>query len=307
MIDLSKEAVYTFAAISKGFDIKEKIKLILFTSGLKSATYIILKINPGSLDEKYRFEQLLKQNKILFSATRQKGYEEITKIEANKIIWELKGIWIGYDLFKDKKTKRQFEKYKNLISKQQIKKADEIGGKIYGYPLCCIRNYQKETPEYIKNHYGYYEFYKKIHDSERKYPFIFYSPCSLKCKKTIALNRKYSNTIKKFAPEIWKEYTKKHKFISDLIIDEESDILIKGKTIWPEKDAHEYDVVLKKPHNGKYYLYAYLTKKNYEKGTILSASITQQYDYADIEVKKVKGIIKNLMHERKMPLIGRKY
>ena len=304
---MSKEAIYTFAAISKGFDIKENIKLVLFTAGLKPATYVILKINPDSLDEKYRFEQLLKQNKILFSACRQKGYEEITAVKGDKIIWELKGIWVGYDLFKDKKTKKQFEQYKNLISKQQIKKADEIGGKIYGYPSCCIRNYKKETPEYIKKHYSYYEFYKKLQDTDKKFPFIFYSPCSLKCRKTAVLNRKYSNTIKKFTQEIWKEYTKKKKFTSDLIIDEESDILIKEKTIWPERDGHEYDTILRKACNKKYYLYAYLTKKKYEKGTILSASITQQYDYADIKVKKVRGIIKNLMHERKMPLIGRKY
>jgi hypothetical protein len=304
---LSKEALYTFAAIADGFDIKEKIKLSLFTTGLKSSTYVILKINPESLDEKYRFEQLLKQNKILFSVTRQKGYEEITKIKGNEITWEFKGVWIGYDLFKDKKTKKLFEQYKNLISKLQIKKADEIGGKIYGYPSCCVKQKQKETPEYIKRYYSYYEYYKKIHDAERKFPFIFYSPCSLKCKRTSILNRKYSNTIKKFTPELWKEYTKKDKFASDIVVDEESDVLLKGKTIWPERNAHEYDVILRKPHNGKYYLYAYLTKKNYEKGTALSSTITQQYDYADIKVKKVKGIIKNLIHERKMPLIGRKH
>ncbi|MBW2966767.1 DUF483 domain-containing protein [Candidatus Woesearchaeota archaeon] len=304
---MSKETLYTFITIADGFDIKEKLKLVLFTAELKPSTYVILKINPESLDEKYRFEQLLRQNKILFSASRQKGYEEITKIKGNKIIWELKGIWIGYDLFKDKKTKKLFERYKNLISKQQIKKADLIGGKIYSYPSCCIKQYQKETSEYIKKHYTYYEFYKKLQDIDRKYPFIAYSPCSVKCKKTTALNKKYSNIIKKFTPELWQQYTKKDRFKTDIIVDEESDILIKGKTIWPERNAHEYDVILRKPHNNKYYLYAYLTKKNYEKGTILEASITQQYDYADIKVKKVKGIIKNLIHERKMPLIGRKY
>lgn len=304
---MSKEALYTFITISSGFDIKEKIKLVLFIAGLKLSSYVILKINPDSLDEKYRFEQLLKQNKIFFSAGRQKGYEEITVIKGNKIIWELKGIWIGYDLFKDKKIKQQFEKYKNLISKQQFKKADEIGGKIYGYPSCGIKQYQKETPEYIKEHYTYYEFYKKLHDADRKYPFVFYSPCSVKCKRTTVLNRKYSNTIKKFTPELWKEYTKKDRFKADLIVDEESDIFLKGKTIWPERNAHEYSVILRKPHKEKHYLYAYLTKKNYEKGTILEATITQQYDYANIKVKKVKGIIKGLLHERKMPLIGRKY
>ncbi len=189
MIDISKEALYTFITIADGFDIKEKIKLVLFLAGLKPSTYIILKINPKSLDEKYRFEQLLKQNKILFSASRQKGYEEITKIKANTITWEFKGVFVGYDLFKNKNAKKQFEKYKNLIAKQKIKEADEIGGKIYGYPSCCIKQRQKETTEYIKKHYTYHEFYKKFHDSDRKFPFVFYSPCPIKCKKTAILNK----------------------------------------------------------------------------------------------------------------------
>ncbi len=64
--------------------------------------------------------------------------------------------------------------------------------------------------------------------------------------------QKYSNAVKKYTPELWKQYTKKDKFTADIIVDEESDILIKGKTIWPEKNGHEYDVILRKPHNKKY-------------------------------------------------------
>ena len=73
------------------------------------------------------------------------------------------------------------------------------------------------------------------------------------------------------------------------------------------KNGYEYSVILKKPHNKKHYLYAYLTKKFYERGTILSAKITQQYDYADIKPKKIDRIIPDLMHIRKLPLMGRKY
>jgi hypothetical protein len=304
---LSKEALYTFITIADGFDIKEKIKLVLFLAGLKPSAYIVLKINPESLDEKYRFEQLLKQNKILSSVSRQKGYEEITKIKSNEIRWEFKGVYVGYDLFKDKKTKKEFTRYKKLISKQKLDKAHLLGGKLYNYPLCCTKQYLKETVKYIKKNFTYYRFYKRFHDLDRKFPFIFYSPCSIKCKRTAVLNRKYSNAVKKFTLEIWEQYTKKDKFKVEIIVDEESDLTVKGKTIWPEKEGHEYDVILRKPHNKKYYLYAYLTKKNYEKGTILEATITQRYGYADIEVRKVKGILKGLVHERKMPLIQRKY
>jgi len=304
---MSKQVLNTFAVISDGFDIKDKIKLVLFTAGLKLSTYIILKINPESLDEKYRFEQLLKQNKILFSASREKSYEEITDIKKNEIIWELKGTWIGYDLFKDKKTKELFKKYKRLIRHRQIKKADLLAGKLYHYPSCCIKHYLKETNKFIRKNYTCYEYYKRFHDTERKFPFIFHTPCSLKCKATAKLNRLYSNAIKKYAPEILKKYSKKDSFKSQIIIDEESDILENTKTIWPEKNGYEYSVILKKPHNKKHYLYAYLTKKFYERGTILSAKITQQYDYADIKTKKIDRIIPDLMHIRKLPLMGRKY
>jgi len=304
---LSKDAIYTFAEISKGFDITEKLKLVLFTAGIKPNTYVILKINPEDLGEKYRFEQLLKENKIPFIASRQKGYEEITKVIKNEIRWEFKGIWIGYDLFKDEKSKKDFLRYKRLFAKKQFKKAALVAGKLYGYPTCCINKDLKEIPEYIKKHYTSYEYYKKIHDAERKYPFLFHQICSKECKATAKLNRLYSSTIKKFTPKLWKQYIKTDSFKSEIIVDKESDVLLKGKTIWPERDGHEYEVILRHPHNKKYYLYAYLTKHTYKRGTILKAEIKQKHNYADITVKKTIGILSHIMHERKMPLISRKY
>jgi len=296
-----------FAVVSKGLDITDKIKLILFAAKAKPNTYVILKINPKNLGEKYQFEQILKRNKIIFLSSRQKGYEEIKNIKGNRIQWQLKGIWIGYDLFDSRKSKKDFLRYKKLLGKQQERRAHRLAGRLYGYPKCCVDRYIKETPYFIKKHYSYYEFYKRLHEDDWKFPFVFHVPCSSKCRRTISLNIKYSNSVKKHAPKLWKEYKRKRVFESDLIVDEESDILVKGKTIWPEKDGHDYSVILKKPYKGKYYLISYLTKKFYERGTVLSGRITMQYHYARISVKKVKGIINGLHHERHLPLIGRKY
>ena len=98
--------LFHFAAVSKGLDIREKIKLILFAAGTKSATYLVLKINPDSLEEKYEFEKILKENDVIFKAGRAKSYEEISAIKGSKIDWELKGTWIGYDLFRNQKVRR---------------------------------------------------------------------------------------------------------------------------------------------------------------------------------------------------------
>lgn len=296
-----------FAVISKGFDAVDKIKLILFAANAKPNIYVILKINPKNLGEKYQFEQVLKKNKIIFSASRQKGYEEIKSIKGNSINWEIAGIWVGYDLFNSKKSKKDFLRYKRLLGKQHEVRAHRLAGRIYGYPKCCVERYAKETPAYIKKKYSYYQFYKRLHEDDWRFPFVFHMPCSSTCRATTALNKRYSDVIRRFAPKFWKEYGKKKVFDSDLIVDEESDILVKGKTIWPEKDGHDYSVILKKPYKGKYYLISYLTKKFYEKGAVLSGKVTMRYHYARIAVKKAKGIIKGLHHERHLPMIGRKY
>jgi hypothetical protein len=302
-----KKKLIDFAVVSKGLDITEKIKLILFASGAKPNTYVTLKINPKDLDEKYEFEKRLKQEKVLFIASRQKGYEEIRKTEKNEIQWGVAGIWIGYDLFKDKRSKKDFENYKKLLAKQQIIRADKLAGKLYGYPKACVDAYIRETPGFIRKNYSYCGFYKRIHDSDERFPFVFHIPCCEKCKATAALNRKYENAVKKFAPEIYKEYRQRKTFETDIIIDTESDILLNGKTIWPEKDCHDYSVITKHQIEGKYYLIEYLSRKYYEKGTVLSAVITKKYDFAKIKIKKIKGIIPDLIHTRSLPVIGRNY
>jgi len=296
-----------FAIISKGFEPVDKIKLILFAAKAKPNTYIILKINPKNLGEKYQFEQILRKNKIIFSASRQKGYEEIKNIKGNSINWEMAGIWVGYDLFGSKKDKKDFFRYKSMLRKHHEGMAHRLAGRLYGYPKCCVERFAKETSAYIKKKYSYYEFYKRLHEDDWRFPFVFHMPCSSKCRATVALNKKYSNVVKKHAPKFWKEYRKKKVFDSDMIVDEESDMLVNGKTIWPEKNGHDYSVILKKQYNGKYYLVSYLSKKFYERGTVLSGKVTMQYHYAKIAVKRVKNIIKGLHHERHLPMIGRKY
>ena len=296
-----------FAVISRGFDAIDKIKLILFLAKAKPNAYVILKIDPKNLGEKYRFEQLLKENKVIFSASRQKGYEEIKSIKGDSVNWEMAGIWVGYDLFDSRKSKKDFMRYKSLLRRHKDVQAHKLAGRLYGYPKCCVERFAKETSAYIKKNYSYYEFYKRLHEDDWRYPFVFHMPCSSKCRQTIALNKRYSGVVKKHALKFWKEYGKKKVFDSDMIVDEESDILVTGKTIWPEKDGHDYSVILKKPYKGKHYLVSYLTKKFYERGTVLSGKVTMQYHYAKIVVKKIKDVIERLHHERHLPMIGRKY
>ena len=138
-----KERMFFFAEKAKGFDDNCRIKLGLFTAGVKPNTYVILKVGPENLEEKYQFERLLKENRIVYEAGRPKSYEKIEKIAGNRIKWALAGIWFGYDLFAGKANRRIFQKYVSLVRKgtgEARAKAAGVAGKLYGYPACCIRN-----------------------------------------------------------------------------------------------------------------------------------------------------------------------
>ena len=66
--------------------------------------------------------------------------------------------------------------------------------------------------------------------------------------------------------------------------------------------------MIKKPHNDRYYLISYLTKKVYALGQILEGEVTFQHNYADVVIKKEKTkLIDGLHHERRLPLLGRKF
>ena len=303
---MPKQALIRFAEIAKGFDDSERLKLILFAVGVKPATYVILKVDPNNLSEKYRFEQRLKNLGIVFVESRMRAYEEIDKISRNKIIWKIKGVWIGYDLFHDEKGLKLFKKYVTNVRHHASKRADLVGGKLYGYPKCCIKQYIKESdPDYLKKNYTYYKYYKKLYDIERKFPFVIHTPCSINCKESASLNKRYENAVKKYASNFYRKFSSKKVYSTDLIVDAPSDILKNGKSIWPAKNAFEYSVIAKKRYNKHHYLYTYLTKRFYDFGAVVSANVTMRYRYADIKVSKVKKEIKNLMHIRKFFVVGR--
>jgi len=292
------------------FEISDKLKLLLFILSNKPATFAPLKIYPKNLEDKSHFEKHLNEHNFFPIIGKPKSFEEIDKISGNKIIWSIKGTWYGYDLFKDKKAKELFKKYIYLVKKQKHDEADFIAGKIYDYPVCCVRNYIKENKlDWLKKKYSYYKYYKKQHDLERKFPFVIHSPCSLKCKATQKLNRKNKQIIKKHAPRFYKEFTKKKSFKSDFIVEGENNFItgIKEQKLWSAEKGHDYNIVSKNKFNKHNYMFSYLSKNKYEKGTILQGRAVIQHNYADFVFKKTKKIIKNLVHVRHFKALGRKY
>ncbi|MBD3304336.1 hypothetical protein GF343_04260 [Candidatus Woesearchaeota archaeon] len=305
---MPKQALIRFAEIAKGFDDYERLKLVLFASGVKPATYVILKVDPNNLTEKYRFEKRLKDLGVVFVESRMRSYEVIDRIVRNRIHWKIQGVWIGYDLFKSKEELKMFRSYVAAVRKQNHAKADKLGGKLYDYPACCVSEYIKEqNTGYLKKKFTYYQYYKRLHDSERKYPFVMHTPCNSSCKKTAKLNTKYRNAVKKFAPYFYKKFSSRKVYDTDLIVDAPSDIFVNENSVWPSKKALEYSVIAKKKYEGRNYIYTFLSRKFYDTGAVLDAMVTMQYRYADIKVKKVKKELKDLRHIRKFLVVGREF
>lgn len=294
-----KELAY-FAENAKGLEADGRLKLVLFSAGLKPATFVALKIDSKNMDEKGRIEHHLP----LANISKPKGFEEITKIKGNKVYWEFKGIWFGYDIFKDKKTKKLFEKYIALVKKQKHKQADLIAGKIYGYPACCIKQFIKEHDKnYVRKRYTHYTYYKKLRDCEKKFPFIQHTACSTKCKASAKLNAKYTKAVKKLAPKFYKNFTAKKIHQTGLIVDTESRLRLKPieKPVWQdyELDGHEYSMVSLKPFEGHHYLYGYLTKEKLNRGALFSGKSIRQHNFAEIKLGKQKKSFKTVIHYRK--------
>lgn len=293
------------------FEPVDKLKLILFATKAKPATFVPLKISPKNIGDKFHFERHLKEKNIFFSVDSPKSFEEIVKIKENKIVWSLKGTWYGYDLFRDKQHKKMFRQYVSMVRKHRQDRADIIAGKLYGYPACCIKQYVKENnPDWIKRKYSYYGYYKRLHDSERNFPFIVHTPCSPKCSASRKLNTRYRNIIKKRAPKFYKEFSRKKSFKSDFIVEGENNFLfgVNALPLWVHKDGHEYNLVARKKYNDHHYMFSFLSRdREYVKGAVLSGSAAIQYNYADIKISRLKKIIPNLIHVRKFKLLGRKY
>lgn len=305
---MPKQALIRFAEIAKGFDDTERLKLVLFASGVKHATYVVLKIDTDNLTEKFHFEERLNALGVVFVESRMRAYEEIDRIAGNKVYWKIKGVWIGYDLFRGRKELGLFREYVSGLQKQRRRNADRIAGRLYGYPVCCIKEYiRQQDPDYIKDNFSYYEYYRQLQDCERKFPFIAHTPCSASCKNAAKLNARYRSAVRKYSPNFYRKFSSRKVYSADLIVDAPSDMLKDGKSIWPVKSAFEYSVISMKPYEKHYYIYTYLSRKFYDQGAVLGAKVAMQYRYADIRINKVKREIKNLMHIRKFFVVGRSF
>jgi len=298
------ESLYDFVVSSRGFSLKDKVKIILFASQVKRASSVVMRINSRDLEEKFTFEKKLKKCGFVFLASKPRSYEEIEKISGNEIKWDIVGLWVNYDLFKNKRGMNSFLAYRHLaLKKQEHARRSIIAGRLYDYPKCCIKQYIRETPDWLKENLSYYRLYKKLHDSDKKFPFICHEPCMIGCKGSRKLDMLYSNMIKKIAPELWDAYRRKVSYDTELIVDSESDITIHGKSIFDQKDGHEYVVIARHAFNGKHYAYNLLSKTAYARGTILKARVTHQYNTAYIKIKKADGVIKNLISEHEYEVL----
>jgi len=295
-----KQSLIKFVENAKCFDNNSKLKLLLFLSGVKPNTYITLRITSENLDDQIDFEKYLKKLDIIHNVSRAKGFEEIKKIKNNIAFWKIKGVWFGYDLFKNEKSQKDFKKYKKLLKEHKHKQADFLAGKIYDYPKCCINSFIKEQDEkYLAKKYSYCSFYKRLHENDVNFPFVQHTPCTPKCKPSQRLNKRYSEALKKISPKFFREFTKTKKYTTDIIVDDMNDVTDKkGKSIWPEKDCFDYVVITKDKINGRHYLISWLSNKFFDEGTVLSADVVMKYDYAKIKVKKVKKVFDGFFHER---------
>jgi len=288
-----KKHLTQFIERANAFDNNTKLKLLLFICGAKPNTFVHLRITTN-IDDKREFERLLDANNIVYSVSRPKGFEEIIDIKKNIAIWRFTGTWYGYDLFNSLAAKKQFDMYVSLLRKQKHTAADTLAGKLYGYPSCCVKKF---TQNHHAAHQSYYAFYKKLHDFDKKFPFISHTPCALICGRTKTLNTKYQRALRKTAPAFLRSYATKRTYTADCIVDSENDF-----GTFKKKDGHDYTLITTKPLEGKYQLISALSKENRPQGTILRCTITLQYDYALINNAHPTGRLKNFHHERKFTL-----
>jgi len=289
-----KRHLLRFIESSQAFDNNSKLKALLFVAGVKPNTFVHVRIQKN-IHDKHEFERLLKLNNIAFSASKAKGFEEISSIRGNAVVWKLRGTWYGYDLFRNEKEKKKFARYVSLVKQQKHDQADKLAGSIYGYPACCVKKFIAEHDQrQLPKKYSYYQYYKRLHDSDVAFPFISHMPCRVDCSKTKALNRKYAAAIKKWAPKFHQEYAKKRTYKMQVIVDLES-----GTDVWKKKNGHDYSLIAKKPVEKKHYLISWLTKAAFKRGVVLDATVSLRYDYATVRVNKKTGMLKNFHHERK--------
>ncbi len=290
-----------FAQTARGLDDSARLKLMLLASGAKPATFFALKITAKNLDEKEHLERHLRACNLIFTAGKPRAYEEISAIRGNTITWKMQGTWYGYDAFKNQQHARLFNDYVDLVRNQKHAQADRIAGKLYDYPPCCVEHYIKEHDiAYVRRHYTHYSYYKHVHDIERAFPLLQHTACTAKCAASRKMNARYASALKKSAPKFWKQFSKPKKISADVVVDTESEFLQdnSAKQVFASKDGHEYTLITLKPAQEHHYLVSHLTKKTLARGTVLPATITRRYNYADVKLGKPKRRITGLHHER---------
>ncbi len=310
-MNTQRQELIHFVQNAKGLDNHAKLKLILVAAGAKPATFFALRINPKNLDEKPHLEKHLKASKLLFTVSKPKAYEEIVGITDNAVRWKITGTWYGYDVFNNKKSPQHFATYVRLVKHQLHEQADRISGKLYDYPRCCVERYIKEHRlDFLRKNYTQYTYYKRLHDTERAFPLIMHTACSVRCAASKKMHARYATVLKNSAAKFWKRFSSVKKHTVNVVCDTESELLqdtvygIRSTTpVFPVKDGHEYSLLTLKPIERQYYLISYLTKQRFARGTVFPAIITIRYHYADVVLQKPKRVIHDLHHERHFVLL----
>jgi hypothetical protein len=300
-----KKRFIDFVEVAKGLDPRARMRLLLFASGAKPATFVPFKITPKTLSEKNYLRIHLLETATHYSASTAKSFEEITSITKTKINWDLIGIWYGYDLFNTKTGHALFKKYASLHKRGRHKEAARVAAKIYNYPSCCVAQYIKEQdPKYLRKNYTAYQFMSRRQKLQHKFPFLSFTPCSSTCSRAKALNQKYGRALKTHSPRFYADFTRKKTVLNTIIIDGETDLYLSDtEPVWLEKDGHEYEVVAKKKIGGKYYLFTHLQKKSLEKGVVATARITMQHALATINITKITGFSPGVTHTRHFAIL----
>lgn len=141
----------------------------------------------------------------------EEGTEEILKeLGMNYVFIKTPDGHLVFDATYDKEKYEQFNSLRNfeeheiktndnnkMESKEWQKTCDhEYFGKIYGYPKCCIDAYS----EYMKTGKSSKKLVKRGDIPEELY-CIEHNPCSVECKESIEMGRKFKETLEKIDPE----------------------------------------------------------------------------------------------------------
>jgi len=294
------EHLVNFIERAAAFDNEAKLNALLVALKVKPAAFVRLRISKN-LEDKAHFEKHLREAGIVFSVSRPKGFEEIVSVRGSTVRWAFKGIWYGYDLFGSKETKDAFARYKRLIRARKRSEAARVGGKVYGYPACCVRQFIKELDvRRIARQFTYAQYFRRLHASDWAFPFVFHTACSTNCAKTNELNSIFRAQVRRHAKRFFQQYVSKTIVDVPIIINVENDILGDGKSIWQERSMQDYMGIVSRRVHDRYYLVSFLTKNRYEFGDVVGAKITFQYRFAKVRPKKWMKHLKNLHHERRM-------